>query len=145
MAGDGSDLPHAGLGDRALAWMVDGLLVLLMTFFCLRPILWLVGNLLPASVLDGIVIVVFLLISGVYYTGLEARWSQTLGKLLLGLKVVHIPDGKECTPRGAIVRNITKVLGANPVSIILAVLMVRASPKSQRVGDVLGDTTVIVT
>ncbi len=145
MSGAESDFDHARLSDRGLAWMVDGLLVMFLTFLCLRPILWIVGDLLSASALDGLVLVMLLLVSGVYYIGLEAKWARTPGKLLLGLKVVHMPNGNECTSRGAVVRNVTKVLGSNPVSIVIALLMIRASPENQRIGDVLGDTTVVRT
>jgi uncharacterized RDD family membrane protein YckC len=82
-----------------------------------------------------------LLLSIAYYSVLEATLGATVGKLVMGIRVVQ-EDGSKCTWQGAIVRNLLRVIDAFPFYLIGAIL-VWTSPKRQRLGDRAANTVVI--
>ncbi len=70
--------------------------------------------------------------------------GRSVGKLILGLKVVRV-DGRYPTGYDYFMRWIFRFVDIYMTSGTLAALMVSSTPRSQRVGDMLGDTTVIRT
>lgn len=70
--------------------------------------------------------------------------GKSLGKMALGLKVVRV-DGQYPTGYDYFMRWIFRWVDIYMTSGALAALVISSSPRNQRVGDMLGDTTVIRT
>jgi uncharacterized RDD family membrane protein YckC len=139
-------LPVAGVGPRALAALVDLLLIFL---------LWVTG-LLVYSVSGDLLTQVkalswagqLLLVAGVLAAGWswdvawEVLWrGQTPGKRALGLRVVA-SDGSPVGPAESVVRNALRVLEL-PLLYAPAVLLVALGPRRQRLGDLVAGTLVV--
>lgn len=70
--------------------------------------------------------------------------GQSLGKLLAGLVVVHVPTNKLCTWKESALRNVFVLIpGANIVAIFLEAITMYRDPQGQRLGDRLAQTQVI--
>jgi uncharacterized RDD family membrane protein YckC len=77
-----------------------------------------------------------------YYVVMEVRYGWTIGKRVLGLRVVMLEGGGPLSWQASIVRNLLRIvdgLGCYLVAVI-AVLM---SDKKQRIGDRVAGTVVI--
>jgi uncharacterized RDD family membrane protein YckC len=85
----------------------------------------------------------FLLVTVGWYVVSEAVWGHTPGKWVVGIRVVD-ESGDEISAVGAVVRNVTKILGGASLLLILAgVVFIADSPNSQRLGDRWADTLVV--
>jgi uncharacterized RDD family membrane protein YckC len=77
-----------------------------------------------------------------YYVGMEATSGATLGKMLVGIKVVRV-DGS--TPIGwgpAVIRNVLRIVDGLFVYLVGAILVL-TSPTKQRLGDRIAGTVVV--
>ncbi len=83
-------------------------------------------------------IVVFI----VYYAALEATTGATIGKRLLGLRVV-VADGAPVDWTSSIIRNVLRIVDILPVFYLLGAIFVWSTEKNQRIGD-LGANTVVI-
>ncbi|MEX2542368.1 MAG: RDD family protein [Trueperaceae bacterium] len=77
----------------------------------------------------------------VYYAAMEATLGASLGKFLLGLRVVK-EDGAPIGWPAAIVRNVLRVVDGF-LFYLVAALLVWGSHKRQRLGDRVAGTVVI--
>lgn len=79
-----------------------------------------------------------------YFVVLEALWSRTLGKYLQGLMVRKL-DGRRCDWKAALIRGALRVIEINPLVLggLPAGLVIIASSRKQRIGDVLAGTVVV--
>ena len=85
----------------------------------------------------------FLGLTFLYYWGTEASSGQTLGKRVLGLKVVSA-DGGPPTGRAIVVRNIVRFVDALPFLYIAGAIAVFATgERRQRLGDLAAKTRVV--
>jgi len=129
---------------RSAAYAIDRLLVdtpriAFLTFFILRfeDIVALKGSAL--SILLGIVGAV--LISTVYFLICEGLWGKTLGKKIMGLRVVAV-DGQVPSFLSIFLRNFLRIIDS--ILIYLPVVVsVAATQKYQRIGDLAGKTMVV--
>ncbi|SDQ96427.1 RDD family protein [Natronobacterium texcoconense] len=138
-----SRLRHAGLLERGAAWFVDGIASFIAIFVLMFPIIFLFSAGGSADAAEGMGMLVGLVGLIAYYVGSEAKWGQTPGKMLLGIRVVYT-DGRECSGAGAVIRNITKLIGgAALLPIIVAIVLILVTDDNQRLGDIFGDTTVV--
>jgi uncharacterized RDD family membrane protein YckC len=78
-----------------------------------------------------------------YYTVCEAMFSATPGKALNGLRVVSV-DGRRLTVWSVVVRNLARIIDALPLLYLIGGFAVLSTPKSQRLGDMVGGTTVVL-
>lgn len=80
----------------------------------------------------------------VYFVVLEALWSRTLGKFVQGL-VVRKLDGNRCDWTAALIRGFLRIFEANPLLLggLPAGLVIIASARKQRIGDMLAGTVVV--
>jgi uncharacterized RDD family membrane protein YckC len=70
--------------------------------------------------------------------------GQSLGKLLVGLVVVHIQTGRFCSVKDSVLRNVFVLIpGANVMAIFLESITILRDPQGQRLGDRLAHTQVI--
>lgn len=138
-----SELEHAGLLARGIAWLLDGIVLVLLAVVIAAPFFVLGPSNPTAEGIDGIGAVAGFLLSMVYYAGSEATWGQTPGKMVMGIRVVST-DGRDCTGFGAVIRNVTKIIGGSAfIPVLVAIVLILATDDDQRLGDILGDTTVV--
>jgi uncharacterized RDD family membrane protein YckC len=88
----------------------------------------------------GIVRMAYLI---VYFTAFEAASGQTLGKRLAGIQVVTEEGGRAGLGR-IFVRNVLRVIDELPEFYLVGLLSAVWSPRSQRLGDRLGRTRVVL-
>ena len=133
------DLPIAGVGTRVLAGFIDYLLVLALTIAWIAASIWaVVGLSLGPSWALVLIFLGYFVIQYGYFAGSEiAMRGQTLGKRLVGLRVVTRLGGR---PGAAalLVRNVVRV-----VDVLVGVPLMMADPLARRVGDRLGGTVVV--
>lgn len=138
----------AGLWIRFLALSVDGLLFCLIFFPVTRLVkgVWLMSQSdhlwgYGWIVTDPICIIFFVIIA-VYFILLEGLFGATLGKYLLGLRVVQ-PDGANPGLGKSTLRNMLRLVDGLPFLSILGVVLILTSSERTRVGDRVAGTRVI--
>jgi hypothetical protein len=110
---------------RAIARAVDGL-------FVGAPFL------IPVLGLPFGLSVAIVALSLAYFFVCEALWGQTLGKRLLGVRVL-MRDGSPATAKAVAVRTLPRIIEDGPIG--LAVFLASGKRRG-RLGDLLGDTIV---
>jgi uncharacterized RDD family membrane protein YckC len=86
--------------------------------------------------------VAYALIVVLYYILMEGYLDQTLGKLLLGIKVVREDNGEVPELGTATIRTVLRIVDG-PVSYLVAFVTVLISGKNQRFGDMASHTLVV--
>ncbi|MFC4402128.1 RDD family protein [Gracilibacillus xinjiangensis] len=141
----------AGLGSRATAFIIDQtililaqLAVYLLFFLGLENNLW-NGNIFTEfdeMLLALMLILVFILNYG-YFIILEFFWSgRTLGKRLLGLRVIQ-ENGHRITFLSSLIRNFMRIVDSLPSGYIVGLLLIFLHPKHKRLGDMTAGTLVV--
>lgn len=100
---------------------------------------------MSAMISDAKVVVVMLMVCVfMFYTLLMEIFNdgRSLGKMALGLKVVRV-DGRPPSGYDFLMRWMFRWVDIYMTSGGLAAIMVSATPRGQRIGDLLADTTVI--
>jgi uncharacterized RDD family membrane protein YckC len=77
-----------------------------------------------------------------YYVVLEANWGATLGKRAIGLRVVRLEGGGRIDWKASIIRNVLRVVDGL-FFYLLGAIVVWASKKRQRLGDMAAGTIVV--
>jgi uncharacterized RDD family membrane protein YckC len=143
-----SKLSYAGLGDRFLALLIDGMLLSAVFFPITRIVkgvwimapsdhLWRVGWLVSDPLC-----MIFLIVIFIYFVVLEGIFGRTAGKWFLGLRVVSKEGGNPGLLR-ALLRNLLRLVDALPVFSILGVVLIIRSAEKARVGDMVAGTRVV--
>ena len=134
-------------GRRILAIIVDGIIVGLPTGL-MGAMLGVVssgGGEVSAS-LEGAAGLFAALVSVVLYFGyyvlMEGYLGQTLGKMLLGIKVVREDDGGVPGVKAAAIRTVLRIVDGL-FSYLVGFIAVLASAKNQRLGDMAAHTLVV--
>ena len=78
----------------------------------------------------------------IYFVVLEAWFGATVGKWLLGLRIVR-PDGRVPGLTKSAARNILRAVDALPALNVLGVILIACSPQRARFGDRVAQTRVI--
>jgi uncharacterized RDD family membrane protein YckC len=76
-----------------------------------------------------------------YFAVTEARFGQSLGKRVCGLRVLQV-DGEPCTVTAAVIRNVFRVVDAFPGCYLVALVSLAGSKRGQRIGDQAAGTSV---
>ena len=130
------------IGARIGAQILDQILIVLIAVFAgmfMGMFGAAAGSAELASSLMLLAIVVF---AAGYFLLLEGIWDgQTLGKKLLGIKVVK-EDGSECGIKASVLRNVLRVVDALFYYVVGFVFMA-SSDKRQRLGDRIAGTVVV--
>ena len=122
-----SPYAKAGVEKRALAAMIDGLLV------TTTLVLYLTAEFLP-----------YLFIGALYLLLRDGVAGRSVGKFLCGLVVINLKTGRPCGRGASISRNALLLLpGANVVAVFLEAATIVRDPQGQRLGDRLAWTQVI--
>ena len=79
-----------------------------------------------------------------YFIVLEAVWSRTVGKFFQGL-IIRKLDGTRCDWKAALIRSALRIIEVNPILFggLPAGLVIIASERKQRIGDLLAGTVVV--
>lgn len=129
---------YVGVGPRAVAVIID--------FVILFAIGWgiaaVTGNTTAGGFeMEGAPAFLMFGLWLVYLIGSEAVVGATIGKLLVGIKVV-MEDGAPIDLGAAVVRNVLRIVDGLFVYLVGAILVWR-SPTRQRVGDRAANTVVV--
>ncbi|MGZ5116057.1 MAG: RDD family protein [Burkholderiales bacterium] len=128
-----------GVGLRAVATIIDTVLLLVVGYV----LALFTGNTTATGFnLSGGPFFIWLLIAIGYYTVLEARSGQTLGKRLINLKVVKLEGAAPIDMQAAIVRNVLRLVDGF-LFYLIGAIAVWTSDKKQRLGDRVAGTIVV--
>ena len=86
--------------------------------------------------------IVFLFVIFAYFILMEAYAGWTVGKKVLGLRVVD-SDGNNIGLLKSVIRNLLRVVDGLPTMNILGVILIALSPRGQRFGDRIAKTFVV--
>ena len=134
-------------GRRILAIIVDGIIVGLPTGL-IAAMLGVVssGAGEVSASLEGVAGLFAALISIALYVGyyvlMEGYLGQTLGKMLLGIKVVREDDGGVPGVKAAAIRTVLRIVDGL-FSYLVGFITVLISGKNQRLGDMAAHTLVV--
>jgi uncharacterized RDD family membrane protein YckC len=93
--------------------------------------------------LNGVPALLWFALAIGYYAVLESATGQTLGKRILGVKVIQ-PDGENPSPGKSAGRNLLRVIDILPFLYLLGFIVVLATgKKAQRIGDLAASTHVV--
>ena len=145
MAADSSVAPPAAgiredvhvTGRRILAILVDGV-VLGIPFWLISSLFGTTSASNSGSATTLISVVIFLL----YYILMEGYLGQTIGKMLLGIKVVREDTDKVPGLGAATIRTLLRIIDGL-FGYLVGFIAVMASAKRQRLGDMAAHTLVV--
>jgi uncharacterized RDD family membrane protein YckC len=130
-------------GRRVLATLVDG--IVLGVVFMLMSMLFgsssAEGGQVNAT-LNGLPFLIYLVLVFAYYMLLEGYLGQTVGKMLLGIKVVREDNGGVPGLGSAAIRTALRIIDSL-FFYLVAFIAVLASGKNQRLGDMVANTLVV--
>ncbi len=134
------DYEIAGLGSRALAAILDTLILIGWTIALFVLLAWLVpGN---GVVMAFAVVLYFATLWG-YFAFFEGlRGGQTPGKRRVGIRVVR-DTGHAVTLGAAAIRNLLRLADFLPPPYLLGALFVALHPRGKRLGDIVAGTMVV--
>ncbi len=137
------DFQIAGLGTRAIAQIIDLLIVALVevavVFFGFAA-----GSVTNSGTVAGLVIIVFSFINVFgYFWVSEALWSgQTVGKKAFRLRAVG-DRGEPLTFMQAGIRNVVRIVDFLPYGYGVGMVVLFANGKGKRLGDIAAGTIVV--
>jgi uncharacterized RDD family membrane protein YckC len=133
------EYPSASLGDRVLASLLDRLV---MVVYIVVMIL-IITNSVTGSTIIGIFIMIALLPAMFYSLLFEIFMNgQSIGKLALQTRVIRL-DGREPTIGNYLVRWLLRIVDVWMMGGVIGFIVIAASDKGQRLGDMAAGTTVI--
>ena len=148
-----SDFGHnsfhfAGLWVRFTALLVDFIL-LSIPFFIITKIVkgvWLMGaedhRWVSGWFINDPLCMIFLAIIVLYFILLEGLAGITVGKRLLGIKVVAVEGGLPGLKR-SLIRNLLRAVDSLPALNVVGVILILKSPERARFGDRIAGTRVV--
>ena len=139
---------YAGLGSRFLALLMDGLLLCALFFPTTRIVkgVWIMS---PAEhqwrvgwfITDPLCLI-FLGVITIYFVALEGTAGWTVGKWLLGLRVIRKEGGK-ANLSDALIRNFFRLVDGLPAFSLLGAILIAVTKEKTRVGDLVAGTRVV--
>jgi uncharacterized RDD family membrane protein YckC len=131
-------------GRRILATIVDGLVfgLLYAVMALLFGTVTSVGAANWSGSLPALPSLLYVVIIALYYILLEGYLGQTVGKMVLGIKVVREEDGRTPGPKAAAIRTALRIVDGL-FSYLVAFVAVLATHKRQRLGDMAANTLVV--
>ena len=133
------DFRLAGPMVRALAWLIDFLVIIVVGFCSIL----LIQLLLPDGFADGVMLFVAFVIWWLYNILLEWLWQgYTPGKKALGIRVIG-SDGLPLTFRASFLRNTLRYADWLPFFYVIGMIALFFSGRFQRLGDLAAGTLVV--
>ena len=130
-------------GRRVLAIIVDGLV--------LGVLFWVMSLIFGASSAEGgmasaslgtLGTLLYLILAFAYFTLLEGNRGQTLGKMLLGIKVVREDNGEVPGLGAAAIRTVLRLIDGI-FAYLVGFIAIQISSNNQRLGDMAANTLVV--
>jgi uncharacterized RDD family membrane protein YckC len=130
-------------GRRVLAIIVDGLV--------LGVLFWVMSLLFGSSSAEGGAVsaslgtlgtLLYAIIAFAYFALLEGNRGQTLGKMLLGIKVVREDNGEVPGLGAAAIRTVLRLIDGL-FFYLVGFIAILISSKNQRLGDMAANTLVV--
>jgi uncharacterized RDD family membrane protein YckC len=94
------------------------------------------------ATLPAIPTVAYALVVVLYYVFMEGYLGQTVGKMILGIKVVREDDGRVPGPKAAAIRTVLRIVDGL-FSYLVAFVTVLADERRRRFGDMAAGTLVV--
>jgi uncharacterized RDD family membrane protein YckC len=142
--------PLADLGSRIVAGIVDYIIIAIVAV--VLAIILFIPSMIAGAMMGGSlsgwfggffgIIGVMWLLWIVYFTYFEGTSGQTIGKKFVKIKVVK-EDGSRCDFGSALLRNILRIIDHLPFLYLLGIVLIAATEKRQRLGDMLAKTLVV--
>ena len=131
---------------RILAIVIDSLILSMGMLFVNMNFgsLHVTGGTIPGSYTAVYVVdwIWYMIIPFAYFCILEANFSTTIGKRLMGLKVVD-GAGQPITLLAAFLRNLLRFIDIIPGFYLVGGMIMRLTPQRQRLGDLAVQTMVV--
>jgi len=141
----------AGLGQRIVAFIIDSIIlgltvaaIVAASIFARFEILSLPSlrmDFMTGRITHPLLWIISAAIPFVYYFAMETNWGQTLGKKIVGIRVLKA-DGRRCDFTASAIRNVLRFVD-NLFFGLIGVLLIATSAKKQRLGDILAGTVVV--
>jgi uncharacterized RDD family membrane protein YckC len=132
-------MEYVGVGLRAVATIIDTMLLIVIGYLIALA----TGSTTAAGFqLEGVPMLLWLAIGVGYYIVLEAQSGATLGKRVVGLRVVKLEGGGPIDWQASLSRNLLRLIDGFFFYLVGAII-VWSSDKKQRLGDKVAGTVVI--
>ena len=135
------------VGRRVLATVIDLVLLGVVASILSAPGA-LIDGVADGRISDGVSGFLFstgglaaLIVAFAYFAIMESRFGQTVGKMVLGIKVVR-EDGGRIGTREAVLRTLMRIIDSIGTYLV-AFVTVLVSGKNQRLGDMVAKTLVV--
>jgi uncharacterized RDD family membrane protein YckC len=131
------------LDRRIGAGLIDILVVLVLAV--VFTVLWGDTNSGDGKVsvkLEGVPALAFFATALLYYGVLEALTGQTLGKRILGIRVVRAADGSRASAGQVVARTLLRIIDGILFYLVGLIAVLATGSKRQRLGDMAAGTTV---
>lgn len=127
-----------GLGVRIVAGIIDTVILGVVAYF----IAIITGQTTDAGFeLSGSPAFLAIIVYFAYFIVMEAMTGATLGKMIVGLRVVRV-DGTAISWRESAIRNVPRIVDGF-ILYLVGIILIATSPKRQRLGDRPADTLVV--
>lgn len=132
-------MEYVGVGLRAVATIIDTFLLIVIGY-----LIALATDSTTAAgfQLEGVPMLLWLVIGVGYYIVLEAQSGATLGKRVMGLRVVKLEGGGPIDWQASLSRNLLRLIDGFFFYLVGAII-VWSSDKKQRLGDKVAGTVVV--
>jgi uncharacterized RDD family membrane protein YckC len=147
----GAEMQYQGVGIRFVALLIDIIILVIITSILLAPFVASAISYDPSTgalmigaayyAILAIELVIYLL----YFMLLLGLYGQSVGMMLVRIKVVKETDSSKISYGDALVRTILLLVDAVPyvVPFLLGAILIWTSDKKQRLGDRLAHTIVV--
>lgn len=133
----------ARLRERVLAYLLDGMVMILAYGLLVVLLLAAFGRFLDSTKWVIFFYVLFFVLWLGYHIFSETMMNgQTVGKKASGIKVMRL-DGKELRWSDVTLRAVLQIVDVITCMGIVGVILVKTTPKGQRLGDLAANTTVV--
>jgi uncharacterized RDD family membrane protein YckC len=131
---------------RIFAWLIDSILLVVVLTALILPLADFVkssnGEVVRVEFPTG-TIWLAIGIPLAYYVVFEFLFGATVGKLLLGLKVIKV-SGEPYDIGAVLLRNLLRIIDAIPFGLyIVGLICIGMTEKKQRLGDIVAGTAVV--
>ncbi|WP_248516743.1 RDD family protein [Salinarchaeum laminariae] len=146
-------LKRCGIGIRGVAMAIDSVVWFALFFVSTYAIAAATGqvettpegtNAELEGTLGTVGLLVWLSLGIGYHALLEWRSGKTLGKYLVGIKVVE-EDDTSLSLGSSLVRNLLRIVDWLPLFYLLGIVLIAVSEERNRLGDRVGGTAVVRT
>jgi uncharacterized RDD family membrane protein YckC len=131
--------PYASIVRRILALIIDTVLISIVGGIIISAIGGMLGR-VDYETTGSASILIFLIYMG-YFIYMEGAYGATLGKKLLGIRVVTM-DNRPLSWTKAVVRNLMRIVDEFLFGLV-GLISILLTQKKQRLGDLLAKTIVI--